>query len=457
MTLGTQNLRDQITIRLAASPSGLACCQLEGARDILACASVESVVSVAALPNAATNQGRWFFVESICAYRYSNGLVWTNDYDTTLGRLAGVGCLLTWGINTGDPTVSLGGRSVPGTTAGGGTNWCQVSMGDRNGVPNHASAVKFDGTLWTWGSNTLGQLGNGTITARSSPGTTAGGGTTWCQGSAGSNHHTAAIKTDGTLWTWGGNTQGALGDGTTTSRSSPGTTVAGGTTWCAASAGAFQTSAVKTDGTLWTWGCNGSGRLGNGDTINRSSPGTTAGGGTNWCSVDSTFLGAAVKTDGTLWTWGINYCGALGDGSTVNRSSPGTTVGGGSTWCSASPSGGGAVAVKTDGTAWTWGSNTLGQLGNGTITARSSPGTTVGGGLTWCTILGGQNHTGAVKTDGTLWTWGGNTQGALGDGTTTSRSSPGTTVAGGTTWCAVSSSFQGTAGIRFSSKGFDQP
>ena len=184
--------------------------------------------------------------------------------------------------------------------------------------------------LWTWGYNVHGELGDGTTTSRSSPGTTAGGGTNWKQ-VAGRTYHTAAIKTDGTLWTWGYNGYGVLGDGTLTSRLSPITTAGGGTNWKQVSCGVFHTAAVKTDGTLWTCGYNGYGGLGDGTTTSRRSPGTTAGGGTNWKQVACGFAHtAAIKTDGTLWTWGSNAYGGLGVPD--YRSSPGTTAGGGTNW-----------------------------------------------------------------------------------------------------------------------------
>jgi hypothetical protein len=202
------------------------------------------------------------------------------------------------------------------------------------------SAIKTDGTLWTWGNNARGALGTGNITDRSSPGTTAGGGTNWIQTSAGSSSDVSssavgAIKSDGTLWTWGSNNQGMLGTGNETDRSSPGTTAGGGTDWKQVdiSKNEEHIGAIKTDGTLWTWGENGSGQLGDGTAgtgTSRSSPGTTAGGGTNWKIVSNGR--AAIKTDGTLWTWGSNTNGELGDGTTTRRSSPGTTAGGGTNW-----------------------------------------------------------------------------------------------------------------------------
>ena len=145
--------------------------------------------------------------------------------------------------------------------------------------------------------------------------------------------HTAAIKTDGTLWTCGYNIVGQLGDGTTGRKSSPVTTAGGGTNWKQVSCGYWHTAAIKTDGTLWTCGYNGNGQLGDGTTVNKTSPVTTAGGGTNWKQVASGYYHtAAIKTDGTLWTCGYNSFGQLSDGTTVNKSSPVTTVAGGTNW-----------------------------------------------------------------------------------------------------------------------------
>jgi alpha-tubulin suppressor-like RCC1 family protein len=447
MPASNQGIIDNINCKLTTG--GLTdqqAAQLAGAAQALCCSTTLIVPSCACLPTASLNKGRFVYVQDLSDYRYSNGAIWTNNYCTVQSPN-----LYTWGLNNlgqlGDGTATS--RSSPGTVAGGGTNWCAASAGTA-----HTAAVKTDGTLWTWGCNGSGQLGDGTATTRSSPGTVAGGGTTWCAASAG-YRHTAAVKTDGTLWTWGCNGYGRLGDGTATNRSSPVTVAGGGTTWCAASAGTAHTVAVKTDGTLWTWGCNGSGRLGDGTATNRSSPGTVAGGGTNWCSVTAGQLSSiAVKTDGTLWTWGNNGQGRLGDGTTTNRSSPGTVAGGGTTWCAASAGNEHTAAVKTDGTLWTWGCNGSGRLGDGTTTSRSSPVTVAGGGTTWCAASAGNEHTAAVKTDGTLWTWGSNSFGGLGDGTATNRSSPGTVAGGGTTWCAVSAGGAHTAAVQVKPSGF---
>ena len=317
----------------------------------------------------------------------------------------------------GDNTTSA--RSSLVQITGGGVNWTQVKSGG-----DHIAAIKTDGTLWTWGRNAEGQLGTNTSSSRSSPATTVAGGTNWKQVSC-AYITTAAIKTDGTLWLWGQNAGGQLGDNTTSNKSSPVTTVAGGTNWKQASAGYFHSAAVKTDGSLWCWGIGDSGEVGDNTSSRRSSPVTTAGGGTNWKQVSCGYRHtAAIKTDGTLWTWGRDNYGQLGDNSSVSRSSPVTTAGGGTNWKQVSCGHRHTTAIKTDGTLWCWGRNNSGQLGDNTSTSRSSPVTTAGGGTNWKQVAGGISHTAAIKTDGTLWTWGINSFGRLGDNTTTTRSSP---------------------------------
>jgi len=206
-------------------------------------------------------------------------------------------------------------------------------------------------------------------------------------------------------------------------------------------------SAIKTDGTLWTWGGNNIGQLGTNNLTSRSSPGTTVGGGTNWCTVNAGISSMAVKSDGTLWTWGSNACGVLETGTIVSRSSPGTVAGGGTTWRTTYAGVCHSLADKTDGTLWTWGNNCSGQLGSSSQTARSSPGTTTGAGTNWCNMDTGSLFTGGVKSDGTLWMWGQNSCGNIGDNTTTFRTSPVNITTGACAWCYISLGAWHTAGI----------
>ncbi|PKL46333.1 MAG: hypothetical protein CVV42_16945, partial [Candidatus Riflebacteria bacterium HGW-Riflebacteria-2] len=296
--------------------------------------------------------------------------------------------------------------------------WAQVACGTQ-----YTLAIKTDGTLWAWGSNLSGQLGDGTTTQKTSPVQIAG--TTWKQVAC-ANSHSVAIKTDGTLWAWGRNVSGEIGDGTTTQRNSP--VQIAGTTWKQVTCGDFHTLAIKTDGTLWAWGNNDHGQLGDGTTTQRTSPVQIA--GTTWKQVAgggySTTL--AVKTDGTLWAWGWNNSGELGDGTTTQRTSPVQIAG--TTWQQVACGGSRTLAIKSDGTLWAWGGNSQGQLGDGTTTQRTSPVQIAG--TTWQHVACGRYDTFAVKTDGTLWAWGWNLYGEVGDGTTTQRNSP--VQIAGTTW-----------------------
>ena len=352
--------------------------------------------------------------------------------------------LWTWGYNgygqLGDGTVGNDGdtdnsKSSPVQTVAGGTNWKQVSCGSYN-----IGGIKTDGTLWIWGLGSSGQLGHNlpppvpNWEGVSSPIQTVAGGTNWKQLSIGLQG-SSAIKTDGTLWSWGVNIYGELGDNSRTNRSSPVQTVSGGTNWKQVSFGNSFVGAIKTDGTLWTWGYNFYGQLGNNDRTDRSSPVQTVAGGTNWKQVSSSNANsvAAIKTDGTLWTWGNNNAGQLGDNTIVDKSSPVQTVAGGTNWKQVSSSNA-CAAIKTDGTLWLWGANNVGQLGNNTTTNRSSPVQTVAGGTNWKQVSSGGAAIGAIKTDGTLWTWGYGYNGELGTNNRTDRSSPVQTVAGGTNW-----------------------
>jgi alpha-tubulin suppressor-like RCC1 family protein len=369
------------------------------------------------------------------------------------------GTLWTWGLNSsgqlGINNTAL--RSTPVTTFAGGTNWKQVSAG-----ANRTIAIKTDGNLWVWGTGNLGRLGTNDSTNRPTPVTTFAGGTNWKQVSAG-YYHTTAVKTDGTLWTWGYNHKGQLGTNDETTRSTPVTTFAGGTNWKQVSAGTFHTSAVKTDGTLSIWGYNYNGYLGTNDSTNRSTPVTTFAGGTDWKQVSAgSFHTTAIKTDGTLWTWGLGNEGQLGTNDSFNIPTPVTTFAGGNNWADTangepeelytlSAGYNQTAAIKTDGTLWTWGVNWSGYLGINDETGdpRYTPVTTFAGGTDWKQVaIGYYSVTAAIKTDGTLWLWGRGPFGQLGTNDTPNRFTPVTTFAGGTNWKQVSAGQYPVAAIK---------
>ena len=304
-------------------------------------------------------------------------------------------------------------KSSP-TQIGSSTNWSKIGVGgyfEDTAAP--VAAIKTDGTLWGWGRNSFGQLGLGDSINRSSP-TQIGALTNWSNISV-SDSKIFAIKNDGTLWGWGRGVIGALGLNNTTNYSSPkqiGTNTNWSKIWQAD--GGAAVAAIKTDGTLWTWGDGSSGMTGQNGTTSRSSP-TQVGSGTNWRDLPTNgqsgpFMGA-IKTDGTLWTWGRNSDNQLGSGRTTNQSNP-TQQGVGTNWSKISLGYGHGLGIKTDGTLWGWGNNSRNQLTNsmGSYAVITQIGTST----TWAEVGTSQYATIGLKTDGTIWAWGRSSSGHLG-------------------------------------------
>ena len=339
--------------------------------------------------------------------------------------------LYTWGYNN---KGQLGNGNVTNTNSPsqiGSYVWLQVSTGYRRSF-----AIKSDGTLWAWGNNYLGGLGLGNNTDYSSP-KQVGALTNWLKVSGGNYTCVAAIKTDGTLWTWGANGSGQLGLGNITNYSSP-KQVGSLTIWSVVSSGVFNMAAIKTDGTLWVWGASDQGQLGLGNITKYSSP-KQVGSLTNWLNVCcGQYSTIATKTDGTLWSWGGNRYGELGlNVNTTQYSSP-KQVGALTNWLQPQNAYGGSGCVKTDGTLWMWGYGSYGALGLGNRTYYSSP-KQVGSLTNWSKVQVGYSclQTFGLKTDGTLWSWGNNDQGQLGLGNNTSYSSP-KQVGSSTQWIDIS-------------------
>ena len=371
--------------------------------------------------------------------KINQGSIW--DYD-------GENLLYAWGRNSNgnlglNEGPGPGGRSSPTQIPG---NW--LGHFSQGGGSNQGATLfvgkETAGTLWAWGLGWGGMLGLGDQTSRSSP-MQVGTDTTWAH--ACQQGFSLGTKTDGTLWSWGYNNKGQLGQNQgpgndQNARSSP-IQIGTGTDWstgdnkiCCGSAAAF---ALKTDGTLWAWGNGPTGVLGLNDDSNPeiSSP-TQVGTDTTWSKLANGSGGsnAAIKTDGTLWTWGGNGYGILGHNQNPsspdsNYSSP-NQVGTDTNWDSISIDTS-ARATKTDGTMWVWGRNLTGRLGLSNQTQYSSPVQLPG--TTWTANLAGAHPStyNAIKTDGTLWSWGYNNYGVVGVNDRTDYSSP-KQVGSGTDW-----------------------
>ena len=324
------------------------------------------------------------------------------------------GSLFCWGSNSlgqlGDgSTVS---RAAP--TRVQGTVWSAVAVSS-----GHSCALSTEGGLWCWGRNDYGQVGDTSTTQRLSP--TPVSGTDWARVSVPSSdsYHTCGIKTDGSLYCWGGNSFGQLGDDTTVGKTTPNPVATA--EWASVSVGSFHTCAIKSDGRLFCWGDNYYGQLGIGYTYPSSKLVPTEVGGTDWGSVASGYAHTcAIKTSGVLYCWGSNSSGQLGVGGSAQSYLPVQVSGTG--WAAVAAGGLHSCALKSDNTLRCWGYNYNGQLGDGTWGSRTSPWPVSGS--DWKSISAGAAHTCAFKQDDSAWCWGSNSSGQLGDGGSASLSVP---------------------------------
>ena len=336
------------------------------------------------------------------------------------------GTLYAWGYNENDS--ELGAGSSPSTQSdvpaavSGASGITQIAA-----AKSHYLALKSDGTVWTWEDPNPGEISNGTTITGSSSAVQVSGLSGIIEVACG-NYFNMALKSDGSVWAWGQNTAGELGNGTTTDDQTPakvevssGVYLSGIT---AISSSGFYGMALKSDGTVWTWGNNDNGTLGNGnytDTNYAAQITTTSVSGVSLVSITAISAGAhdalALKSDGTVWVWGTEYYGELGDGSSSNSNPLPSPISSLSGVTAVSAGYFHNLALLTGGTVKAWGSNESGQLGDGTLTERDTPVTVSG--LTGITkISTGEDayHSIALKSDGTLWAWGNNSVGQLGAG-----------------------------------------
>ena len=298
----------------------------------------------------------------------------------------------------------------------------------------HTMALKSDSTLWTWGDKSYGQLGDGTNTDRNTP-VRVGIDSDWAMVSAGDSY-TIALKTNGSLWAWGNNSYGQLGNDTKTNSNTP-VQIGTETDWVKISAGGNHTIALKMDGSIWAWGHNWAGQLGLGSNDEHFPTPLRVGIDTDWTAISAGYKHTlALKTDGSLWAWGNNDLGLLGVGMNTSSSDIPIRVGTDTDWATISAGINHTAALKTDGSIWTWGYNDSGELGDGTYTLREIP-SRVGKDTNWAMVSAGDSYTIALKTNGSLWAWGGNDNGQLGYGTNTGCNTP-TIVGTDMDWSAIS-------------------
>jgi alpha-tubulin suppressor-like RCC1 family protein len=284
----------------------------------------------------------------------------------------------------------------------------------------HSILLAENATVWGWGYNAQGELGDGTYGDRTIAVPMVG--VTNVVGVAAGGLHSLALKPDGSVWGCGYNSFGQLAD----QWSSAAQCLAGPTPGIedaiSVSAGAYHSAALKADGTVWVWGRNYEGQLGNGTTEMGWMPSQVTGLSGMVDVSAGWWHTVACRRDGTVWAWGANGCGQLGDGTTADRLLP-VRVDGLNGVTSLSAGANHTLALRSDGTVWAWGANWNGQLGDGTQQSQSVPVQVVGlDGVV--AIAAGGYHSLALKSDGTVWGWGGNWVGQLGVGDADNRSVP---------------------------------
>jgi alpha-tubulin suppressor-like RCC1 family protein len=311
----------------------------------------------------------------------------------------------------------------------------------------HTCGLMTSGSAYCWGYNAFGQLGDGTMIDRITP-VAVSGGLTFEAVSAGS-WHTCGVTTSGSAYCWGRNAGGQLGDGTTTDRYDP-VAVVGGLGFVAADAGvndtpSSHTCGLTTGGSARCWGRNDYGQLGDGTKISRTTPVTVSGGLTFEAVSAGRHHTCGVTSSGTAYCWGRNRFRQLGDSTSSDRTAP-VAVSGGLTFETVSAGFYHTCGVTSIGSAYCWGHNEVGELGDGNggpMTYRATP-VAVSGGITFEAVSAGKQHTCGVTSSGSAYCWGWNFYGQVGDGTTIDRSTP-VAVSGGLTFEAVSAAQWGHA------------
>jgi alpha-tubulin suppressor-like RCC1 family protein len=435
------NIIEVLAAKISASTSEQEILYFSKAIEKLRAGNLKTVATYLDMFDGSDNTGDVYFVED------EDSLYFSISTSRVLVLSTGIRAY-AWGANSsgqlGDNSTTV--RSSPVSVVGGFTNWTQLSASI--GSNEHSLGLRADGLAYAWGNNISGQLGDGTTTSRSSPGLVVGGFRDWSQLSAGSSH-SLGLRADGTAWAWGGNSSGTLGDGTAISKSSPVSVVGGFSDWTQLSAGAGFNLGLRANGTAWAWGINNSGQIGDNTTVSKSSPVSVVGGFTDWTQLsagDSHSLG--LRANGIAYAWGFNGSGQLGDDSITARSSPVSVVGGFTDWSQLNGGREHSVGLRANGSAWAWGLNTFGQLGDASLTSRRSPVSVVGGFSDWTQLSAGGYHSLGIRANGTAWAWGINNSGRLGDGTATSRLSPVSVVGGFTDWVQLSAGFSHSLAIK---------
>jgi alpha-tubulin suppressor-like RCC1 family protein len=322
-------------------------------------------------------------------------------------RLSAAGVAYCWGNNAGGELgngTTAFRRSLP-TVVVGGIVFTSLTAGQY-----HTCGLTAAGAAYCWGDNIDGQLGDGTTTSRLVPVPVAGGGP-FVSLTAGIRNHMCGLTASGAAFCWGSNTNGQLGDGSTVQRLTP-VAVQGAISFTTLSAGYAATCGLDKTGTAYCWGINDNGEVGDGTTIQRLAPVTVEGGLRFRTITVGGAQGCGLTSSGAAYCWGGN-APDLGNGD-VNETHAPVAVVGGYSFASIVAGGSHTCGVTTAGTAYCWGYNPDGQLGDSTSTNRFIP-VAVSGGLSFATLFANSPNTCGLIAGGAAYCWGNNAYGQLGN------------------------------------------
>jgi alpha-tubulin suppressor-like RCC1 family protein len=335
-----------------------------------------------------------------------------------------------WGLNS---VGQLGNNSItsqrtPVSVLGAVKTFCHIGAG-----LNFSTGIDKNGRAWSWGLNSFGQLGDNSITTKRTPISVLGAVKTFCNISTG-NDNTLVIDKNGRVWGWGRNQNGSLGDNTALQRLTPVSLVGAIKTFCKISAGYTHTLGVDKNNRLWGWGNNGNGQIGNNSTTSQRTPVSVLGAVKTFCKISAgNNFSLGIDKNGRLWSWGNNLQGQLGDNSITSRRTPVSVLGTVKTFCEISAKSEQSYALDKDGNVWGWGTQLIGEFGQNTTTPRSIQGSN----KTFCNIGAGFQFSLGVTSQGRAWGWGRNAAYELGDGSNTSRLTPVSVLGAVKTFCNI--------------------
>jgi len=370
--------------------------------------TIYTVINFSDLPATQDSAGLLYYVSSEETVYVSLSDVWVSfGSNNNLGVMWG-----SFAYGMAGPNKANGDYSSPIQEFCNSKDWLTLKNSSLN-----VFGLKCDGSLWGWGYGSAGRLGIvgfnvGLQIACPVQELTS---STWIDLSPGMQGG-SAIKNDGTLWSWGDNTSALANNCNIANCSSPVQEITSSTDWSKLSNTTDCTRsahAIKTNGTMWVWGWNAWGQLALGDYVNRSSPTQEICSATNWCFANGSYHHSfAIKTDGTLWGTGKQNHGALGDGvcATTCINSWRQEVCGATNWCFVAGASCSSLAIKTDGTMWNWGNNFNGLLGANlsypATVCSTSPIQEITSSTLWCSGAGSSYTKYGLKSDGCLYFWG---------------------------------------------------